>query len=94
MIAWLTLLPLRAKLIGVAVAGVLASLGYLWLRWRIAASRAASATAKADALEAARKAEIRIAERRSELREKHRLIREQIEASKIRDGLDGQGWGP
>jgi hypothetical protein len=94
MIGWLTLLPLRAKLIGIAVAGVLATIGYLWLRWRIAASRAASATAKADALEAARKAEIRIAERRAELRERHRLIREQIEASKIRDGLDGQGWGP
>jgi hypothetical protein len=94
MIAWLSLLPLRAKLIGIAVAGALATIGYLWLRWRISASKAASATAKAAALEAARKAEIRIAERRAELREKHRLIREQIEASKVRDGLDGQGWGP
>jgi hypothetical protein len=94
MIGWLAMLPLRAKLVGIALAGVLATVGYLWLRWRIAASKAASATAKADALEAARKAQIRIAERRAELRERQRLVREQIEASKVRDGLDGQGWGP
>ncbi len=94
MIGWLTTLPLRLKLIGIAVAGALATIGYLWLRWRIAAGKAASATQKAAALEAARRAEIRIVERRAELREKHRLIREQIEASKVRDGLDGQGWGP
>ena len=93
MLAWLTLLPLRFKLAGIAVAGVLASLGYLWLRWRIAASRAASATAKASALEAARKAEVRIADRRTELREKARLVREQIEAGKARDYFEG-GWGP
>jgi hypothetical protein len=93
-IAWLTTLPLRFKLIGIVIAGLLASLGYFWLRWRISASKAANAQAKAAALEAARRAEIRIAERRAELREKHRLIREQIEASKVRDGLDGQGWGP
>jgi hypothetical protein len=94
MLAWFGTLGLRFKLWGFAAVGVLLLVGGLYTRWRIAASRAASATQKADALEAARKAEIRIAERRSELREKQRMIREQIEASKIRDGLDSQGWGP
>ena len=93
MVTFLALIPLRFKLLAITVAGVLASLGYLWLRWRIAASRAASATQKADALEAARKAEARIADRRGELREKARLVREQIEAGKVRDYFEG-GWGP
>jgi hypothetical protein len=93
MVTFLTLLPLRFKLLAITVAGVLASLGYFWIRYRIAASRAASATAKADALEAARKAEVRIADRRGELREKTRLVREQIEAGKARDYFEG-GWGP
>ena len=94
MIAWLAGFPLRLKLIGIAIAGLLASLGYFWLRWRIAASKAASATQKAEALEAARKAEQRIAERRAELRERQRLVREELAARTMRDGLDGQGWGP
>jgi len=93
MLAWLTLLPLRFKLAGIAVAGMLAGLGYFWLRWRIAASLLAGATAKAHALQAARESEVRIGNRRTELREKARLVREQIEANKARDYFEG-GWGP
>ena len=87
-------LLLRAKLWMVIAAGVAASLGYLWLRWRIAASRAASATAKADALEASREAEKRIASRRLELSLRQRQIREELAARKDRSVFEDQGWGP
>lgn len=94
MISWFAAIPLRLKLISIAVAGALATIGYLYLRWRIAASKAASATQRAQALEAARKAEQRIAERRAELREKQRLVREELAARQTRDAFQDQGWGP
>jgi hypothetical protein len=94
MIGWLALLPLRTKLIGFTIAGVLLVLAGLWVRMRLAQAGKAKAEARAAALEAVRRTEQRIATKRSELRERQRLVREQIEASKVRDGLDGQGWGP
>lgn len=93
---WLTTLGLRMKLLGIAIAGVLASLGYLYVRWRIAAASAASARAKAEGLEQSREAEVAIGEKRAELREKRRIVREDLQAKIAagrRDHFEG-GWGP
>ena len=94
MIAFLSALSLRFKLWGLAALGVLITVGYLYTRWKIAANKAVSATAKANALEATRTAEKRVASKRLELSIKQRQVREQIAARKIRDGLEDQGWGP
>lgn len=89
----LAAIGLRMKLWGLIALGVLVLVGGLWARWRIAASRAASATQKAEALEAVRETEARVAKRRLELSLKQRALREEIAARKAMDFFD-QGWGP
>lgn len=93
MTGWLAGLSLRLKLWGVLALSVLTTIGYLWLRWRIAASRAASATAKAERLEATHNLERDIALRREKLTERQRKLREEIAKRSGRDFFDG-GWGP
>ena len=92
MIVWLTALWLRWKLVLLAVGGALATIGYLYLRWRLAASKAASATAEAERLQAVQALEQRIAERRATLAERQSKIRAQINDDN-RDWFSG-GWGP
>ena len=91
---WLVALPLRLKLWGLAVGGVLLTILYFYGRWRIAASAAASAARKADALEATRELEQRIAERRAELSVQQRTVRDELSKRTTRDAFEDQGWGP
>ena len=93
MIAWLTTLGLRAKLIGLAIGGVLLSIGYLYVRWKIAAKRATTATAKAERLEETHEAEVKIEAKRDQLAEKQRKVRAEIAKATKRDYFE-QGWGP
>ena len=92
MIVWLTALWLRWKLVLLEVGGALATIGYLYLRWRLAASKAASATAEAERLQAVQALEQRIAERRASLAERQAKVRSQIR-DEDRDWFSG-GWGP
>ena len=94
MIAFLATLGLRVKLYALAAAGVLLVVGGLYVRWRLAAAKAAKEGRRADALDAARSSERRIANKRLELSIKQRQIREQIAARKERDAFQDQGWGP
>lgn len=93
MIAWVGLLPLKAKLWALAVGGVLLTVGVLWVRWRLAQAGKAKAEARAAALEAARRTEQRILTRRQELAIRQRLLREQIAARTERDHFQ-DGYGP
>ena len=77
-----------------AAAGVLLVVGGLYVRWRLAAAKAAKEGRRADALDAARSSERRIATKRLELSIKQRQLREELAARKERDAFDGQGWGP
>ena len=94
MIAWIATLGLRFKLYALAAAGVLLVVGGLYVRWRLAAAKAAKEGRRADALNAARSSERRIATKRLELSIKQRQLREELAARKERDAFDGQGWGP
>jgi hypothetical protein len=94
MIAFLATLGLRVKLYGLAIAGVLLVVGGLYVRWRLAAAKAAKQERRADALDAARSSERRIATKRLELSIKQRQVREELAARKERDAFDNQGWGP
>ncbi len=85
---------LRFKLWGLAIAGVLLLVGGLWVRLKFAKAKAAKASARADALDAARETERRIANKRTELTIRQSRVREELAARKIRDQLGGQGWGP
>ena len=90
----LAAIGLRMKLWGLAALGVLLLVGGLWVRLKFAKAKAAKASARADALDAARETERRIATKRTELTIRQSQIREELAARKIRDSLDGQGWGP
>ena len=85
MIAWLAGFSLRLKLYAVAAGAVLAALGYLYLRWKIAASRLASVQSRAAALQATRDLEQRIAASRVKTRAKQDKIRTEILERKKRD---------
>jgi hypothetical protein len=73
-------LSLRTKLIVVALAGAASTMLYLYLRWKLASKRAATAEAKAEKLEQTRKLEQRIAAARAKTRERQEKLREQIRA--------------
>ena len=94
MIAFFATLGLRVKLYALAAAGVLLVVGGLYVRWRLAAAKAAKESRRADALDAARSSERRIATKRLELSIKQRQVREELAARKERDAFDNQGWGP
>lgn len=94
MIAFLTTLSLRFKLIAIAVATTAVAIGYFFVRWKLAAGKARTEEEKRKALEAARNTEVKIAKTLGSLRDRQKKLREQIAASKERDGLDNQGWGP
>jgi len=84
-IGWLASFSLRLKLYAVAAGAVLVALGYLYLRWKIAASRLASVQSRADALQATRDLEHRIATSRAKTRAKQDAIRTEILARAKRD---------
>lgn len=94
MLSWFATFTLRLKLIGLAVGGALLTILYFYSRWKIAASAAASAAQKADALEATRELEQRIAERRLELNLRQKAVRDELSKRTTRDALEDQGWGP
>jgi type VI protein secretion system component VasK len=73
-------LGLRARLAAIAVTSAVLALGYLWLRWKLASRRAATAEAKAEALEQTRALEQRIAAARAKTREKQDKLRADIRA--------------
>jgi hypothetical protein len=50
-IAWLSTVPVRLKLYALAGVTIFSALGYLWLRWKLASRRAATAEEKAEKLE-------------------------------------------
>ena len=93
MAGWLIGLSLRFKLFAGAVFGVLLVVGYFYARWKIAASKAVSATARANALDATRELEKRIAAQRMQLSLRQRKLREELGQHTQRDYFDG-GWGP
>jgi len=76
---------LRVKLIGLGLITLLSAIGYLYLRWKISASKAATAEQKAAALQATRDLEQRIAQSRAKTRAQQEKLREQIRARKERD---------
>ena len=86
-------LTLRLKLYALVALGAISAIGYFWLRWRIAASKAASATAQAERLEATHNLERDIALRREKLAERQAKLRAEIAERDNRDFFDG-GWGP
>lgn len=94
MIAFLAGIGLRAKLYALAAAGVLLVIGGLYVKLKLANAAATKAKSRVGALEAARKTERRLADKRLELSLRQRQIREELAARTVRDGLDGQGWGP
>ena len=92
MIAWLFSLvgglSLRIKLYAVAAGGLALAFGYLWMRWKISASKAATAEQKAAALQANRDLEQRIAASRAKTRAKQDKIRTEILARARRDHFE------
>jgi uncharacterized ion transporter superfamily protein YfcC len=78
-------LGLRVKLWAIAIGSVAVAFGYLYLRWKLAASRAATAEQKAEKLEQTRKLEQRIAAARAKTREQQDKLRAQIRSRKDRD---------
>lgn len=73
-------LSLRAKLIALSALTLIGALGYLWLRWKLASRRAATAEQKADKLEQTRKLEQRIAAARAKTRAQQEKLRAEIKA--------------
>ena len=93
MIGWITTLPLKMKIYAaVALAGLL-TVGYLYVRWKLATAAGARAAQRADALERARQAELRISERISRVRVREREWRDELSKRTERDHFE-QGWGP
>ncbi len=85
MIAWLSTFPVRLKLYALAGVTIFSALGYLWLRWKLATKRAATAEEKAQKLEQTRALEQRIAAARAKTREKQDKLRAEIRSRKDRD---------
>jgi hypothetical protein len=73
------------KLYALAGVTIFSALGYLWLRWKLSAKRAATAEEKAQKLEQTRALEQRIAQARAKTREKQDELRAQIRSRKDRD---------
>jgi hypothetical protein len=85
-IAWLSTVPVRLKLYALAGVTIFSALGYLWLRWKLASRRAATAEEKAEKLEQMRKLEQRIAASRAKTRAQQEAIKIAIRnRSKERD---------
>lgn len=78
-------ISLRTKLVLLAVAGVVSTMFYLWLRWKLAAKSAKTAQDKADKLEATRALEQRIAAGQASLRARQAKVRKEIFARQDRD---------
>ena len=93
MITWIGTLWLRSKLSVYMISAACLTLVIFLAAWRRSSRKRAEAEARVEALEQVRQTESRISRKRTELREKARLVREQIEASKVRDYFQG-GWGP
>ncbi len=89
MIGWAlslwTGLGLRVRLYALGLIAVLGALGYLYLRWKLASRRAATAEERAAKLQETRALEQRIAASRAKTREKQEKLRAQIKASGKRD---------
>jgi type VI protein secretion system component VasK len=85
MLSLWTGLGLRVRLIAIAVTSVALALGYLWVRWKLASKRAATAEEKAQKLEQTRALEQRIAAARAKTREKQDKLRAEIRSRKDRD---------
>ena len=89
MIAWLGSvivgLSLRTKALALAAFGIAAAIGFLYLRLKIASTRAKTAEQKAAALQATRDLEQRIAKSRAKTRERQDKIRTEILERKKRD---------
>jgi predicted Holliday junction resolvase-like endonuclease len=89
MIAWAlslwTSLGLRVRLTVIACMSVVLALGYLYLRFKIASTRAKTAEQKAEKLEQTRKLEQRIASARAKTRAQQEKLREQIKERKKND---------
>ena len=94
MLAWFATLGLRLKLVAIAVATTAVAIGYFFLRWKLAASKAHTEEDKRKALEAARNTEVKIAAKLSKLHAKQAKIREELATRKDRDAFQDQGWGP
>jgi hypothetical protein len=73
------------KLYALAGVTIFSALGYLWLRWKLATKRAATAEEKAQKLEQTRALEQRIAAARAKTREKQDKLRAEIRSRKDRD---------
>lgn len=93
MLAWIATIGLRAKVLGLAALAVLALVGSLWARMRIASARAAKWKSQAERLEATHNLERDIALRREKLAERQMKLRAEIAEREGRDFFDG-GWGP
>jgi len=76
------------------VATTAVAIGYFFLRWKLAASKAHTEEDKRKALEAARNTEVKIAAKLSKLHAKQAKIREELATRKDRDAFQDQGWGP
>lgn len=94
MLAFFATLGLRLKLVAVAVAITAVAIGYFFLRWKFAASKAHTEKDKRKALEAARGTEVKIAATLSKLQAKQAKIKEELATRKERDAFQDQGWGP
>lgn len=94
MLAFFATLSLRLKLVAIAVATTAVAIGYFFLRWKLAASKAHTEEDKRKALEAARNTEVKIAAKLSKLHAKQAKIREELATRKDRDAFQDQGWGP
>lgn len=93
MITWLATLGLRVKVyLAVAAIGLL-TLGFFYVQWKLASSKAKSEEIRRKSLEAAHKTELNISEKISKLRVKEQKWRNEILSRKTRDHFD-QGWGP
>lgn len=92
--AWLATLALRFKLIALAVGVGALGLGVLYARYRVAKADAVDATARFEALRAARQLQLRVITAQTDLRERQRQTRAALSDRAERDGLDDQGWGP
>lgn len=84
---------LRAKVWLAGLTITLLSFAGLWTAWRLAAAKARTAAARAQALQQARESEIRIRNRQDALRLKQQRLREAIKAHAERDHFES-GWGP
>jgi hypothetical protein len=73
------------RLYALGLIAVLGALGYLYLRWKLASRRAATAEERAAKLQETRALEQRIAASRAKTREKQEKLRAQIKASGKRD---------